>query len=89
MCKDSWRMCGFFEKVLFLEKEKVRIFCKNAILQKLKTTNYAKNSKHAYLKSFCQKRKSPDFFKQTTVKIEFVKIRKFILIIIFAIYPQN
>ena len=38
MCKDVWQKSGFFGKVLFLEKVKVRIFRKNTIF-------FFKNSK--------------------------------------------
>ena len=46
MCKDFWQKSGFFGKVLFLEKVKVRIFRKNAIFSKTQNYELAKRRSH-------------------------------------------
>ena len=44
-CLAKTQKSGFFGQVLSLENSKVRIFWKNAIFQKLKTTNFAQKQR--------------------------------------------
>ena len=40
MCKDFWQKSGFFGKVLFLRKPKVRIFRKSPVFRKSKSPDF-------------------------------------------------